>query len=73
MIQLTDHMKLNKKEGQSVDVSVSLRRGSKIMTHNRGREGPECERGRGEEVGIESSMGGDRREVQRVRKMNRSI
>ena len=30
-IQLTDHMKLKKKEDQSVNVSVLLRRGSKIL------------------------------------------
>jgi hypothetical protein len=31
-IQLTDHMKLKKKEDQSVDTSVLLRRGNKILT-----------------------------------------
>ena len=40
MIQLTDHMKLNKKEGQSVNASMPLRRGNKIITGGRGREGP---------------------------------
>jgi hypothetical protein len=30
MIQLTDHMKFNKKEGQSVDASIPIRRGNKI-------------------------------------------
>ena len=44
MIPLTDHMKLNKKEDQSVDVSISLRRGNKIMA-DRGREGPGWEKG----------------------------
>jgi hypothetical protein len=29
-IQLTDHMKLKKKEDQSVDTSILLRRGSKM-------------------------------------------
>jgi hypothetical protein len=29
MIQLADHMKLKKKEGPSVDASISLRRGTK--------------------------------------------
>jgi hypothetical protein len=38
MIQLTGHMKLNKKEGPSVDASVLLRRGNKITTGGRGRE-----------------------------------
>jgi hypothetical protein len=36
MIQLTDHMKL-KKEDQSVDASVLLKRGNKIITGVRGR------------------------------------
>jgi hypothetical protein len=31
-IQFTDHMKLKKKEDQSVDVLVLLRKGSKILT-----------------------------------------
>ena len=30
-MQLTDHMKLKKKEDQSVDTSVLLRRGSTIL------------------------------------------
>jgi hypothetical protein len=41
MIQLTDHLKLNKKEAHSVDASNTLRRGKKIITGGRGREGPE--------------------------------
>jgi hypothetical protein len=36
--QLTDHMKLKKKEEQSVDASILLRRGNKIITEGRGRE-----------------------------------
>jgi hypothetical protein len=39
-LQLTDHMKLNKKEDQSVDASILLRRGNKIITGGRGRKGP---------------------------------
>ena len=35
MIQLTDHMKLTKKENQSVDTSVLLRRGNKINVGGR--------------------------------------
>jgi hypothetical protein len=38
-IQLTDHMKLKKKEHQSVDTLVLLRRENKILTGGRGREG----------------------------------
>jgi hypothetical protein len=34
-IKLTDHMKLKKKEDQSVDASVLLRRGNKIITGGR--------------------------------------
>jgi hypothetical protein len=40
MIQFTDHMKLNKKEGPSIDTSIPLRKGDKIITRGRGREGP---------------------------------
>ena len=35
-IQLTDHMKLKKKEDQWVDASVLLRRGNKIITGGKG-------------------------------------
>ena len=35
-IQLTDHVKLKKKEDQSVDASVLLRKGNKIITRGRG-------------------------------------
>ena len=37
MKQLIDHMKLKKKEGLSVDVSMSLRRGNKIIMGGRRR------------------------------------
>ena len=37
--QLTDHMKLNNKQDQSVDASVLLRKGNKIIMGERGREG----------------------------------
>jgi hypothetical protein len=39
MIQLTDHMKLKKKEDQSVDASVLLSKGNKTITGGRGWEG----------------------------------
>ena len=42
-IQLTDHMKLKKKEDHSVEVSVLLRRGNKIITEC--RKGHTMERG----------------------------
>jgi hypothetical protein len=38
MIQLIDHMNLNKKEGQSVDASKPLRMGNKIIMGGRCRE-----------------------------------
>jgi hypothetical protein len=38
--QLTDHTKLNKKEGQNVETSLPLRRGNQIIIGDRGREGP---------------------------------
>jgi hypothetical protein len=38
MIQLTDHVKFNKKEGQSMDASKLLRRGNKIIMGGRGRD-----------------------------------
>jgi hypothetical protein len=46
-IQLTDHMKLNKKESQSVNASIPLRRRNKIVTGGRGGEGPGWKRGGG--------------------------
>jgi hypothetical protein len=39
MIQLTDHMKLEKLEDRNVDASVLLRRGNNIITGCRGRVG----------------------------------
>jgi hypothetical protein len=67
MIQLTDHMKIKKKEGQSVDTSVLLRRGTKIIIVGRkwkrlGRKNG----GRGER-GAGSGVVGDRSDVQRVK------
>ena len=43
-------MKLKKKEDQSVDASVLLRRGNKIITGGRGREEPGMER-KGRNIG----------------------
>ena len=40
MIPPTDHKKFNKKEGQSVNISISFRRRNKIITGGRGMEGP---------------------------------
>jgi hypothetical protein len=37
-MKLTDHMKLNKKEGQSVDASIPLGRANKIINVGGGRD-----------------------------------
>jgi hypothetical protein len=69
MIQLTDPMKLNKKEGSSVDNSIPLRRRNKIIMGGRRRE----RTGWGGGSGTGSGMGGDRREAQRARRMNSNM
>jgi hypothetical protein len=51
MIQLTDHTKLKKKENQSVDASVLLRRWIKIIMGRRVWERLGRKRGGGEEKG----------------------
>jgi hypothetical protein len=71
-IQSTNHMQLKKKEDQSVDTSILYRMGNKIITEARGREGGK--EGGGEEKGeAETGIGRGRREVQRIRKLNRNI
>jgi hypothetical protein len=74
MIQLTYHMKLKKKKDKSVDASVLLRRGNKIITGSRGWEGlgrkREEERTKG---GAGSGMGEDMVDLQRVKKLNRGV
>ena len=72
-IQLTDRMKLNKKEVQSMNASIPLRIMNKIITGGRGREGPEWERGEGQKAGTGSGMGRDSGEVQRTKKMNEKL
>ena len=67
-IQLTDLMK-NTVEDQSMDDSTLLRRGTKIIMGGRVRKWPERERG----GGGESQVGGDRREIQGFRKLNRGV
>jgi hypothetical protein len=49
MIQLTDHLKLKTKEGQSVSASVLLTKGNKVITGGRGCEGLGRKRGEGKE------------------------
>jgi hypothetical protein len=56
MIPLIEYVKLNKKEGQSVDASVPLRRGNKIITGGKWREKSRWER-RGKEKGGRISYG----------------
>ena len=61
MIQLKDHMKLNRKEGPSMKASMSFTRGNKIITGGRWRKGPEWKREeKAKGLGI-SCMGADRR------------
>jgi hypothetical protein len=51
-VQLTDHMKLKRKEDQRVDASVLLRRGNKRIKRSRGWEGlGKKRRGGGEKEG----------------------
>ena len=65
-------MKL-KKEGQSVDASVLIRRGNKIIMAARGREGQTWEgQKREKEKWAGSGVGGDWG-VYRVRKLNRGL
>ena len=61
MIQLTKHMKFNKKEGQSTEASNPLRRGNKIIIGGRGREGSRWERGEEGKKGSRTRYG--RRQV----------
>ena len=54
-------MKFKKKKDQSVDASILLRKGNKIITGGKRREGTESGEGRGKKE-AESGMGRDRRE-----------
>ena len=67
MIQL----KLNKKEGPSVDASIPLRRENKIILGGRGREGSGWKRGEDKKGGRFQILG-DRREDQMAKRMNRN-
>jgi hypothetical protein len=58
-VQFTDHVKLKKKEDQSVDASVLLRRGNKILTGSIGRKGLGRERGGKGKREAGSGMGED--------------
>jgi hypothetical protein len=77
MIQLTDHMKLMKKEDQSVNVSLLpllCNRGNKIITGSRGqkRVGRKKE-GKEKKQGARLAVGGDQGDVPKVRKLNRGM
>lgn len=73
MIKFTDHMKLNMKDNQSVDASNSLRWGNRIIMRVRGRKGTGGRGGGGKEWMAGFGLGRDRREVQRIRRMNRNM
>ena len=60
--QLTDHMKLNKKEGPRVD-TIPLGWGNKLITRGRRREQPRWEREGGMERGAGSCIMRNRREA----------
>ena len=55
-----------------MDTLILLRRGNKIITAGKGTEGSGRERRR-EKIGARSSIGRNRREEQRVRKLNRNM
>ena len=68
-----DLMKLKRKEGQIVDVSILLRKENNKIMVNRGWAGlGRRKKGRGEK-GVESGIREDGRDVQRVRKLNRDV
>jgi hypothetical protein len=73
--QLRGHLKLRKKERPSVDASIPLRRGKKIIIEDRRKEEPGCGRGRKGERGADSGsgMGRERSEAQGIRRMNRNM
>ena len=56
-----------------VDVSVLLRRGNKIISGSRGKERGGRDKGGEEKRGAGSGVGGNGRDVQRVRKLNRGV
>jgi hypothetical protein len=56
MIQLTDHIKFKKKEDQSIDASVLIRMGNKIIIGGRGWSGLGRKRVGGEEKGAQDQV-----------------
>ena len=73
MVQLTDYIKLNMKEGPSMDASFPLRRGNKIIMGSRERDECEWGWGGGRGKGCIIRLCGDRRETQRARRMNGNL
>jgi hypothetical protein len=69
MVQPTDCKKFNKKESPSQEVSIPLQQETKIIMGGREKEGTRWE-GEGNGVGLRSAVGRDRREGQRVRRIN---
>ena len=65
MIQLTDHMKLKKKEDQRVDASVLLRRGNKIIKGRRGWVGLGRKRRGGREKEVKNQVWEEMEEMYR--------
>ena len=74
MIQPANHMQFKKKTDQSEDTSIIYKMGNKIIPGTRGTEGPGREKGmEGERGGSGTGIGRDRREVRRIRKLNRNM
>lgn len=71
-LHLTDHVKLKGQKDQYVDALVLHRRGNKVTTGGRRREGV-GRRKEGEGRGEESVVGGDGGDVQGVRKLDRGV
>ena len=66
-------MKLNKKEGQSMDSSNPLRKGNKIITGGRGRKRSRWEkRGEGKEWGQDLVWKETGKKSERARRTNRN-
>jgi hypothetical protein len=68
MIELTDCMKFNMKDGLNEDASVPFRMGKRIVMESRGREGPGWEKKDGGERGEGSVMGVTREKPRGSRK-----
>jgi hypothetical protein len=56
MIELISHMKLNKKEGQSMDTSIPLKMGNKSIMRGREGEEPVCKMREEREKGCQDQV-----------------